>query len=169
MDTPRSTYPTFSWTERRRLLRALEQAHDARLYRRLRAVAEIAEGEPVAVVAKHARMERNTVYRWIERYLAERAPCSLADGKQSGRPRMTPALTHAVQQILARIPVAAHLATYLVDSHISLQIQAEMESHMDRLEALHTTMHGDGPGRLSVAVPTSQARNHPGRPGEAQH
>jgi hypothetical protein len=40
---------------------------------------------------------------------------------------------------------------------------------MDRLEALHTTMHGDGPGRLSVAVPTSQARNHPGRPGEAQH
>jgi hypothetical protein len=26
---------------------------------------------------------------------------------------MTPAFTHAVQQILARIPVAAHLATYL--------------------------------------------------------
>src|SRR3954447_11615841 len=44
----------------------------------------------------------------------DRAPCSLADGKRSGRPRMTPALTHAVQQILARIPVAAHLATYLV-------------------------------------------------------
>src|SRR4051812_44060369 len=43
----------------------------------------------------------------------DRAPCSLADGKRSGRPRMTPALTHAVQQILARIPVAAHLATYL--------------------------------------------------------
>src|SRR4051794_31798004 len=114
MDTPRSTYPTFSWTERRRLLRALEQAHDARLYRRLRAVAEIAEGEPVAVVAKHARVERSTVYRWIERYLAERAPFALADGKRSGRPSMTPALTHVVQQILARIPVAAHLATYLI-------------------------------------------------------
>jgi len=57
MDTPRSSYPTFSWTERRRLLRALEQAHDARLYRRLRAVAEIAEGESVAVVAKHARVD----------------------------------------------------------------------------------------------------------------
>src|SRR3954447_10140428 len=115
MDTPRSSSPTFSWTDRRRLLRALAQAHEARLYRRLRAaVAQIAEGEPVAVVAKHARVQRSTVYRWIERYLAERAPCSLADGKQSGRPRMTPALTHAVQQILARIPVAAHLATYLV-------------------------------------------------------
>jgi transposase len=92
MDTPRSRYPTFSWTDRRRLLRALAQAHDARVYRRLRAVAEIAEGEPVAV-AKHARVERSTVYRWIERYLAERAPSALADGKRSGRPRMTPALT----------------------------------------------------------------------------
>src|SRR3954453_11393182 len=114
MDTPRSSSPTFSWTDRRRLLRALAKAHDTRLYRRLRAaVAQIAEGEPVAVVAKHARVERSTVHRWIERYLAERAPCSLADGKRSGRSRMTPALTHAVQQILARVPVAAHLATYL--------------------------------------------------------
>src|SRR5689334_4027590 len=101
--------------DRRHLLRALAQAHDTRLYCRLRvAVAEIAEGKPVAVVAKHARVERSKVYRWIERYLAERVPCSLTDGKRSGRSRMTPALTHAVQQILARVPVAAHLATYLV-------------------------------------------------------
>ena len=93
MDTPRSTYLTFSWADRRRLVRALAQAHDARFYRRLRAVAEIAEGEPVAVVAKHARVKRSTVYRWIERYLAERTPSALADGRRSGRPRMTPALT----------------------------------------------------------------------------
>ena len=93
MDTPRSSYRTFSWADRRRLLRALAQAHDTRLYRRLRAVAEIAEGEPVAVVAKHARVKRSTVYRWIERYLAERTPSALADGRRSGRPRMTPALT----------------------------------------------------------------------------
>jgi transposase len=86
-------------------LRALEQAHDARLYRRLRAVAEIAEGESVAVVAKHARVERSTVYRWIERYLAERAPSALADGKRSGRPRMTPALTDAkLRQLLTSDP-----------------------------------------------------------------
>ena len=105
MDTPRSSYPTFSWTERRRLLRALEQAHDARLYRRLRAVAEIAEGESVAVVAKHARVGRSTVYRWIERYLAERAPSALADGKRSGRPRLTPALTDAkLRQLLTSDP-----------------------------------------------------------------
>src|SRR5256885_15895928 len=105
MVTPRSSYPTFSWTERRRLLRALAQALDARLYRRLRAIAEIAEGESVAVVAKHARVERSTVYRWIERYLAERAPSALADGKRSGRPRMTPALTDAkLRQLLTSEP-----------------------------------------------------------------
>ena len=113
MDTPRSTYPAFSGAGRRRLSQALAQAHDVRHYRRLRAVAEIAEGEPVVAVAKRARVGRSTVYRWIERYLAERALSALADGKRSGRPRMTPALTHAVQQILAWIPVAAHLATYL--------------------------------------------------------
>jgi len=75
--------------------------------------ASLLPSKPVAVVAKHARVERSTVYRRIERYLAERAPCSLADGKRSGRSRMTPALTHAVQRILAWVPVAAHLATYL--------------------------------------------------------
>ena len=105
MGTPRSSYPTFSRTDRRRLLRALAQAHDAKLYRRLRAVAEIAEGEPIAVVARHARVERSTVYRWIERYLAERAPSALADGKRSGRPRTTPALTDSkLRQLLMSDP-----------------------------------------------------------------
>src|SRR2546430_17483228 len=106
MDAPRSSYPTFSWMDRRHLLRALAQSHDARLYRRLRAaVAQIAEGEPVAVVAKHAHVERSTVYRWIERYLAERAPSALADGKRSGRPRTTPALTDdKLRQLLTTHP-----------------------------------------------------------------
>ena len=83
----------------------LRKRTDARVYRRLRAVAEIAEGEPVAVVAKHARVERSTVYRWIERYLAERAPSALADGRRSGRPRMTPALTDdKLRQLLTSDP-----------------------------------------------------------------
>jgi transposase-like protein len=70
MDTSGSSYPTFGWADCRHLLRALAQAHDARLYRRLRAaVAKIAEGKPVAVTAKHARVERSTVYRWIERHV----------------------------------------------------------------------------------------------------
>jgi len=105
METPRSTYPAFSRADRRRLLQALAQARDARLYRRLQTVAEIAAGEPVGAVAKRARVERSTVYRWIERYLAERAPSALADGKRSGRPCKTPALTDAeLRQLLTSDP-----------------------------------------------------------------
>jgi len=67
--------------------------------------ASLLPSKPVAVVAKHARVERSTVYRRIERYLAERAPCSLADGKRSGRPRMTPALTDdKLRQLLTSDP-----------------------------------------------------------------
>jgi transposase len=93
MDTPRSTRPAFSRVDRRRLVQALAQAHEARLYRRLRAVAEVAEGEPVAAVARRARVARSTVYRWITRYLAERAPSALVDGERPGRPRAAAALT----------------------------------------------------------------------------
>jgi transposase len=105
MNTPRSTYPVFGRAGRRRLSQALAQAHGVRLYRRLRAVAEIAEGEPVVAVAKRARVGRSTVYRWMERYLAERAPSALADGKRSGRPRTTPVLTDSkLRQLLMRDP-----------------------------------------------------------------
>ena len=105
MDTSRSTFPAFSWADRKRLSQALVQAHEARLYRRLRAVAEIADGEPVGVVAKHARVGRSTVYRWIERYLAERAPSALADGSRSGRPRTTLVVTDKkLRQLLMSEP-----------------------------------------------------------------
>ena len=105
MDTLRSTYLAFSRTDCRRLSQALAQARDARLYRRLQAVAEIAAGEPVDEVAKRARVGRSTVYRWIERYLAEQAPSALADGRRSGRPRAAPVLTDKkLRQLLTSDP-----------------------------------------------------------------
>src|ERR1700761_3336190 len=93
MDTPRSTYPAFSRADRRSLSQALAQTRDVRLYRRLQAVAEIAAGEQMDGVAERARVGRSTVYRWIERYLAEQAPSALADERRSGRPRAAPVLT----------------------------------------------------------------------------
>jgi transposase len=105
MDTLRSTHPAFSRADRRRLVQALAQAQDARLYRRLRALTEVAEGETVAAAARHARVERSTVHRWIARYLAERVPSALADGGRSGRPRAAPALTDdRLRQVLASDP-----------------------------------------------------------------
>ena len=102
MATPRSTRPAFSRADRRRLLHALAQAREARLYRRLRAVAEVADGEPVAAVARRAR---STVHRWVERYLAERVPAALAEGRRSGRPRAAAALTtERLRQLLTSDP-----------------------------------------------------------------
>jgi len=89
MDTPTSTRPA----DRQRLLQALAQTHDARLYRRLRAVAEVAEGQPITVVARRARVARSTVHRWIKRYRAEQGPEALAERQRSGRPRVALALT----------------------------------------------------------------------------
>src|ERR1700745_678892 len=103
MDTPRSTYPAFSRADRRRLSHALAQARDARLYRRLQAVAEIAACEPVHEARRRARVGRSTIYRWFERYLAEQAPSALADGRRSGRPRTAPVLTDKkLRQLLTR-------------------------------------------------------------------
>ena len=57
------------------------------------------------VVAKRARVGRSTVYRWIERYLAEQAPSALADGRRSGRPRTAPVLTDKkLRQLLTSDP-----------------------------------------------------------------
>src|SRR3978361_1202803 len=105
MDTPKSTHPAFSRADRRRLSQALAQARDVRLYQRLQAVAEIAAGEPLNMVAKRARVGRSTVYRWIGRYLAEQAPSALADERRSGRPRAAPVLTDKkLRQLLTSEP-----------------------------------------------------------------
>ena len=105
MATRRSTRPAFSRANRRRLLHALTQAREARHYRRLRAVAEVADGEPGAAVARRARVARSTVDRWIARYLAERVPAALAEGRRSGRPRAAAALTtERLRQLLTSDP-----------------------------------------------------------------
>jgi transposase len=105
MDTPRSLHPAFSRADRRRLVQALGQARDAKLYRRLRAVAEVAEGESVATVARRTRVARSTVHRWIARYLHARMPSALAEGQRSGRPCAAAALTESrLRQLLTSDP-----------------------------------------------------------------
>ena len=105
MDTPRSTRSAFHGADRHRLLHALAQAHDARLYRRLRALAEVAEGETITAVARQARVARSTLHRWIKRYLAERMPVALAERQRSGRPRVALALTDdMLRQLLTSDP-----------------------------------------------------------------
>ena len=96
MDTRQGIRRVRSAADRRRLLQALESTSDARLYRRLQALVEVSEGQPIAAVARRLRVDRSTVHRWLERYRGAREPGRLAERARSGRPRMAAALTEPI-------------------------------------------------------------------------
>lgn len=79
--------------DRRRLQRALSQAKLARDYRRIQILLWIAEGQSVSEAARRGRVDRSSVHRWRERYLASHDPAALSDRPRSGRPVAAPQLT----------------------------------------------------------------------------
>jgi transposase len=87
MARPSSIHEAFTRSDRRRLARALSSATQARTYRRIAALLAIAEGESIAAVSRRTRVDRTTVHRWVERYLATRDAGVLADQPRAGRPR----------------------------------------------------------------------------------
>ena len=123
MDTPISTRPA----DRHRLLHALAQAHDARLYRRLRALAEVAEGQPITLVARRARVARSTLHRWINRDRTEQTPAALAERRRSGRPRVALALTQdRLRQLLTSDPRQfGHNATTWTVPRLAAHLRAQ--------------------------------------------
>jgi transposase len=83
----------FSSIDRRRLMRAIPAAREARLYRRIEAVLLVAEGQPISEVARRVRATRLSVRSWVERYLATHDAATLADRPRRGRPHSAPRLT----------------------------------------------------------------------------
>jgi hypothetical protein len=77
----------FSWQDRRRLVRALQEAHDVPLFRRLQAVLRVAEGGSVSGPARPAGVDRSRRPRWVKLYLQTHQVESFADAFRSGRPR----------------------------------------------------------------------------------
>jgi len=77
----------FSGQARRRLVRALREAHDVRLFRRLQAVWRVAEGGSVSGTARQAGVDRSSLHRWVKLYRQTHQVESLADAFRSGRPR----------------------------------------------------------------------------------
>ena len=94
--------------------RALAAADRARVYRRIAAVLAVADGQSVGAVARQARVDRTTVHRWVERYLATRDPNALADGGRPGRPRLRVPTDRRLLRVLALDPRARgyHAATW---------------------------------------------------------
>ena len=95
----------FSGHDRRRLARVMSSASELHLFRRAQAVLRVAEGYTIAEAAQLAGVDRTSVYRWTQKYLAARNPQDLADEPRSGRPRVAPVFTEKrLAQILAQDP-----------------------------------------------------------------
>ena len=104
MARPSSIHDAFTRGDRRRLARALARTTLARTYRRLAALLAIAEGDSIAAVSRRTRVDRATVHRWVERYLATRDPTALADGPRTGRPRARALTDQRLVRLLATDP-----------------------------------------------------------------
>jgi transposase len=91
--------------QRRRLRRQLKTARDARTYRRTLAILEVDRGRSVRAVATSLDVEPRTVYYWIEAYLRDHDPASLADAERPGRPSLWDGgLGHRLRAAMALSP-----------------------------------------------------------------
>src|SRR5215212_6208614 len=104
MARPSTLHDAFDAADRRRLARALATDLPSRAYRRVAAVLAVATGDTVQVVARQLRVERTTVHRWVERYLAHRDPAMLADEPRLGRPRLRALTPRRLARLLACDP-----------------------------------------------------------------
>ncbi len=93
--------------DQRRLARALAEAREARLYRRLQAVLLVAEGRSVADAAHVTGLSRRAVYHLIKSYVALHQVKVLCDRPRAGRPAVAQAVTPArILRELDRSPLA---------------------------------------------------------------
>jgi transposase len=73
-----------------RLTKALKRVTDARLFQRVQAVLWVAQGDTISEVAELTGVSGQTVYNWLQRYLACHQVVALADAPRSGRPVTAP-------------------------------------------------------------------------------
>ena len=94
-------------TDRRRLVRALAEAKEARLYRRLQAVLLVAEGRAPTEAAHVTGLSRRAVYHMVKSYAASHEVATLRDRPRAGRPTVAPTITPArILRELDRSPLA---------------------------------------------------------------
>src|SRR5919108_4516563 len=120
-----------------RLTRALQCTTDARLFQRVQAVLWVAQGDTVSEVAELTGVSEQTVYNWLQRYLAchqVQVP-ALADAPRSGRPVAAPQIT--ATQILQHLRCnPLHLgyrttvwSVKLLAAHLSRQYDCAVSPH----------------------------------------
>lgn len=72
--------------ERRQLRKMLQEAREARLYRRVLAVLEYDRGTPISMAAQSLGVSRQSVHNWIVRLREHGDAAQLHDAPHTGRP-----------------------------------------------------------------------------------
>lgn len=91
--------------QKRKLQRSLGQVRDAREYRRLFALLEVARGGRVGEVARKLGVTRQSVHNWLGRYRGGGRLVGLRDARRTGRPSLwTGRLDKALRKALAQPP-----------------------------------------------------------------
>lgn len=89
-----------------RLLRAIEQITDKRLYVRLQSVLLVARGYSIQYVCQMLGCSAPSLYRWIKCYLTTHQPTDLLDQARTGRPRAAVEISDdRILNELARNPI----------------------------------------------------------------
>jgi len=118
-----------------RLTKALKCAADARLFQRVQAVLWVAQGDTISEVAELTGVSVQTVYNWLQRYLACHQAVALADAPRSGRPVTAPQMTATrILQHLQGNPLQLGYRTTvwsvkLLAAHLSRQYQCPIKPH----------------------------------------
>lgn len=84
----------FTYHDRLRLQKALQQVTDKRIFVRLQAVLLFAQGVNINDVVQIVGKAKRAVYYWIERYLIHRQPAALFDEPRPGRPLVAEQVTN---------------------------------------------------------------------------
>jgi len=114
-----------------RLTKALKGLTEVRLFQRVQAVLWVAQGEPISEVATLMGVSAQTVYNWLQRYLACHQVTALVDAPRSGRPVTAPQVT------------AAHILQHLRENPQRLGYQTTVWSV--KLLAAHLSRHSRCP------------------------
>lgn len=92
--------------QRHRLLQVLRKTPDAKLYRRLLAIAEMDRGTSVTQIAELLRVGRASLYNWLRRFLESHDPYGVADRPGRGRKSLfSPEVQDLLDQTLAVPPL----------------------------------------------------------------
>lgn len=119
-------------SDRHQLAKALKQATEVRIYKRLRAVWLVATGRAVKEVAQSIGVSFQSIYNWVNWYLQNHSAAILSDAPRAGRPLVAQGITTArIKREFGRDPLRLGYKTTiwtvpLLAAHLSRRYNCQL-------------------------------------------